>query len=80
MPATLSKNLKITPGDKLFPVAKGVEMLTGNRPHPTTTSRWCRRGTSGVVLPSLIISGRRMTSLVALEKWFRDVTERRNAV
>lgn len=80
MAATLSQNLQIAPGDQFLPVAKAVETLTGNRPHPTTVCRWCRRGTSGIPLPSLIISGRRMTTLKALEQWLRAVTEKRNAV
>ncbi|MCH8841102.1 MAG: DUF1580 domain-containing protein, partial [Planctomycetes bacterium] len=55
-------------------------MLTGTRPHPTTVCRWCRKGVSGIPLPSLIVSGRRMTSLEAHAQWLRDVTERRNSI
>lgn len=80
MSATLSASLEIAEGDQLYPVAKAVERLTGTRPHPTTVCRWCRKGASGIPLPSLIVSGRRMTSLEALEQWLRDVTEARNAV
>lgn len=80
MPAAESKDLQITPGDKLRPVAKTAEMVTGTRPHPTTVCRWCRKGASGIPLPSLIVSGQRMTSLEAFEQWLRDVTERRNSI
>ncbi len=80
MSATLSNNLLITVGDKLYPVAKAAEMNTGTRPHPTTVCRWCRKGASGIPLPSLIVSGRRMTSLEAHAQWLRDVTERRNSI
>jgi len=71
--------LRITPGDKLFPVATAFEERTGNRPHPTTTCRLCRKGSAGILLPSLICNGRRMTSLEALDQWLRDVTVIRDA-
>ena len=80
MAATLSPTLQITPGAKLLPVAKALEILTGNRPHPTTVCRWCRRGAAGLMLPSLIVSGRRMTTVEALDAWLREVTDRRNAL
>jgi len=72
-------SLQIAPGDKLFPVATAFEERTGNRPHPTTTCRLCRKGSAGILLPSLIVNGRRMTSLEALDQWLRDVTAIRNA-
>ena len=77
MPA-ICHNLKITPGDPLLPVAKAAEEVSGTRPHPTTVCRWCRKGASGIQLPSLIVNGRRMTSLEAYGQWLRDVTSRRN--
>ena len=82
MPDTLSTALQIAADedDKLEPVGKVAEMVTGTRPHPTTTSRWCRRGTSGVLLPSLVVAGKRMTSRKAYAQFLRDVTAKRNAV
>ena len=71
--------LAIAPDEKLFPVPKVAEMVSGSRPHPVTSCRWCRKGISGVLLPSLIVSGQRMTSLEAYGKWLREVTAKRNA-
>lgn len=71
--------LEIAPGDQLFPVATAAEKRTGQRPHPTTVCRWCGKGASGVVLPSVIVSGKRMTTLEAFGQWIHDVTEQRNA-
>lgn len=78
MSATLPR-LEIAPGDQLSPVAKVAERLTGQRPHPTTVCRWVRKGSAGVVLPSVIVAGKRMTSPEAFGAWIREVTDRRNA-
>ena len=78
MPATKDPSPQIKPDDKLFPVATAIEKRTGKRPHPTTTCRYCLKGAAGLPLPSLMVSGRRMTSLEALDQWLRDVTARRN--
>lgn len=80
MPATAVENLQIAPGDQLQPVAKVAEKRSGTRPHPTSVCRWCRRGASGVVLPSLIVAGQRMTTEAAFDAWLVAVTEARNAV
>lgn len=70
--------LDVSQGDRMYPVAAAVERLTGQRPHPTTVCRWCHKGSAGIVLPSLIVSGRRMTSLEAVGEWLHDVTDARN--
>jgi len=79
MSATKDQMLTVAPGEQLLPVATVAEKLTGQRPHPTTVCRWCGKGASGVALPSLIVGGKRMTSVDAFKQWLQAVTLRRNA-
>lgn len=83
MSATLEQSspvaLSLAEGDKLFPVPAALEKLTGQRPHPTTTCRYCLRGVAGVVLPSVVVSGKRMTTLSAAGEFLRAVTAAKNA-
>ena len=82
MPGTLDPApviLDIDDGEELLSVPSVIEKLTGRRPHPTTTSRYCLRGVSGVVLPSVMANGCRMTTLSAGKVWLRAVTEARNS-
>jgi hypothetical protein len=78
MAATAPAPLQIEEGDRLYPVPTAAEKLTGQRPHPTTTCRWVRRGLNGHVLPSMIVSGKRMTTLSAMRDFLAAVTATRN--
>lgn len=83
MPATRSPSLPdidLTSGDPLEPVAKIAEDLTGSRPHPTTVVRWCAgRGAAGIKLPSILASGKRMTTRLAYRAWLHAVNDARGS-
>lgn len=48
------------------PVATVVERNTGNRPHPSTCTRWSRHGVQGIRLKTTMVGGRPMTC----DEWF----------
>jgi hypothetical protein len=52
-----------------LPVGDAVELEIGMRPHPVTISRWCNQGLRGRRLESLLVCGRRMTSLEAVRRF-----------
>lgn len=79
MSATAIPALALCPGDDLIPVATAFERITGTRPHPTTVVRWSKRGTAGIVLPTLLVRGRRMTSMEAAYGWIEATTAARDA-
>lgn len=58
--------LTISPGDTLLPVATAVEKAIGYRPHPTTCTRWARRGVQGVKLATVMVGGRPRTTEAAV--------------
>jgi hypothetical protein len=39
------------------------------RPHPSTIFRWCMRGSKGIKLETVVVGGRRFTSLEAIERF-----------
>ncbi len=79
MSAAAIPTLAICPGDDLVPVATAFERITGQRPHGTTVVRWSKRGTGGIILPTLMVSGRRMTTMEAAYAWIEATTQARNA-
>lgn len=56
-------------------VPDAIERVTGSRPHPTTCWRWATKGRGGIVLRTIVVGGRRMTT----EAWVRDWIEQRTA-
>jgi hypothetical protein len=56
-------------GEKLMPVARAVEVRLGRKAHPVTISRWVNRGVRGTRLESVLVLGRRMTSLPAVGRF-----------
>lgn len=58
--------LTLSPSDPLFPVPKAIEKATGYRPHPTTCTRWTRKGVSGVKLATVMVGGRPKTTVGAV--------------
>ncbi|MEO0477656.1 MAG: DUF1580 domain-containing protein, partial [Planctomycetota bacterium] len=63
--------LPISPGDKLLPVLDAVEQAIGYRPHPSTASRWRRRGLRGVKLACVLVGGRPRTTISAVLDFIR---------
>ncbi|MGO8899479.1 MAG: DUF1580 domain-containing protein [Isosphaeraceae bacterium] len=51
----------------------------GGKPvHPVTLSLWHRRGVRGVKLETLLIGGRRCTSIEALNRFYQAVSQARS--
>lgn len=61
--------------DLLLPVANAVEKATGYRPHPTTCSRWTRKGVGGVRLKTVMLGGRPRTRISWVEEFIAARTE-----
>ncbi|MCA9235682.1 MAG: DUF1580 domain-containing protein [Planctomycetales bacterium] len=57
-----------------MPVASAVERVTGNRPHPATLFRWRQGGRHGVRLETLLVGGRRQTSVEAVRRFIQQTT------
>ena len=57
--------------------AKQIPAIGGRRVHRNSVLRWCNQGLSGVVLESILISGRCLTSVEALERFSRALVEKR---
>jgi Protein of unknown function (DUF1580) len=52
---------------------------TGDKPvHPDTLHRWCLLGVRGIRLESVMVGGRRCTSIEALNRFFQAVTAAAN--
>lgn len=49
-----------------MPLCKAIEQASGFRPHLTTALRWCTRGARGRKLRSVLLGGRRMTTVEAV--------------
>jgi len=62
-------DLPIAPGEPLLPMATAVHRATGRRTHVTTCHRWRLRGVRGVRLPTVLVGGRRLTSVGAVLRW-----------
>lgn len=71
----MTRKIELLEGEQLMSIAKAAAEITGTRPHPTTCNRWVRKGVGGIVLPSLVIGGRRMTTVRAFREWINETTE-----
>jgi len=54
-----------------------VERVTGRRPHVQTVRRWVKKGCRGVRLSALFVNGSYLTTIQAVEEFFRATTEAR---
>ena len=59
--------------ETLVPVAKIPSHVPG-RPHVATCWRWVQRGCRGVKLETLLVGGKRFTSLEALQRFAEATT------
>jgi Protein of unknown function (DUF1580) len=60
---------------KLLPISKAFETVTGSRPHPSTICRYALRGCKGVQLETWMVGGQRRTTVEAVEKFIKKLTE-----
>jgi hypothetical protein len=65
--------------ERLIPIARvaehGLPWPEGRAPHPETICRWARRGCRGVRLETVVLGGRRYSSLEAVERFFTRLSE-----
>ncbi len=67
--------------EKLYPVAKAIEMATGIRPSPMQVHRYTtRNGSAGIVLPTVFLGGRKLSYLSDVVQWIADVTAKRQTM
>ena len=70
-----------TESENLYPVAKVIEMVTGVRPRPMQLHRYTTgKGTSGIVLPTVFLGGRKMARVSDVKQWIADVTAKRQSM
>jgi Protein of unknown function (DUF1580) len=60
--------------ERLIPIARVAEhgqlWPEGRAPHPETIARWARRGCRGIRLETVVLGGRRYSSIEAVERFF----------
>ncbi len=65
--------------EPLIPIARlaehGRTWPEGRAPHPETIARWARRGCRGIRLETVVIGGRRYSSLEAVERFVTRLSE-----
>lgn len=55
--------------------AKALPLVNGKRPHVSTLWRWARKGVAGVKLETRRIGGRFVTSVEALDRFTKQLSE-----
>jgi len=60
---------------KYLPLTKAVQEVTGTRPHLSTCIRWATIGTKGILLKSVMLGGRRLTTIEWIEEFLEATTE-----
>jgi hypothetical protein len=60
--------------EELLSLAQAAERLP-NHPHISSVWRWCLRGIRGVRLKTILVGGRRYTTVAYLEEFVRHLTE-----
>jgi hypothetical protein len=64
--------------EKLFPLVEATELATGRRMHLATTLRWCQKPKQGIVLESVMLGGRRLTSVESVRRYMESLTIAKN--
>jgi hypothetical protein len=60
--------------EQLCLLAEAAKCVPGN-PHISTLIRWWKRGVKGVILETLIVGGRRFTSVEAIQRFLARLNE-----
>ena len=68
-----------TSREKLIPLAKVPEHVPGKKPNTSTVYRWALKGVQGVRLETLRVGGARLTSIEALDRFYRATTQAADA-
>lgn len=64
----------IAPDEVLHPIGRAVELVTGSWPSPSKSWRWRRKGVHGVRLATVMVGGRRKTSVEAVRRFSAEIT------
>jgi hypothetical protein len=64
---------------QLLSLVEAVEKATGYRPHKTTVTRWCILGSRGSKLHSVILGGRRLTTVQDVKDFMAATTAGRES-
>ena len=62
--------------EKKLPLVPAVEAETGRRVHLCTALRWAQQGSKGIILESVFLGGRRLTSVEAVRRFVAACSER----
>ena len=65
--------------EKHLPLVPAVEAVTGRRVHLCTVLRWAQQGSKGIILESVILGGRRLTSVESVRRFIQAGSERAKA-
>lgn len=69
-----SRGMAMETKEKLYPIAEAVELETGRKVHYTTCFKWWKTGAQGVRLETVVLGGRRLTTLAAIRKFIEAAT------
>ena len=65
---------------ELIPIHTAVEQVTGRRFNLSTAWRWSTKGAKGIRLETVILGGKRMTTIAMVEAFIKATTDARNAL
>ena len=63
----------------LLSIHIAVEQVTGWRQNPSTSWRWSTKGVKGIRLETVVIGGRRLTTIAMVQAFIEATTNARNA-
>ena len=63
----------------LSPISSAIEQVTGRRPNLSTCWRWSTKGIQNIRLETVVLGGKRMTTIAMVEAFIRSTTDARNA-
>jgi hypothetical protein len=64
---------------ELIEIPVAVEHVTGRRPNLSTGWRWSTKGCRGIRLETVIVGGKRLTTVEMVRAFIRATTDARNA-
>ena len=74
VPRPDTQKLVLDPDDPLIPVREIAREAMGRFPSPASIWRWCGKGATGIRLPSVMLSGKWMTSRRCWLEWLEART------
>jgi len=62
----------------LLPIPTAFEQVTGHRPNLSTGWRWSTKGCRGIRLETVIVGGKRLTTIEMVKAFIKATTDARN--